>query len=127
MQPTLEQWLARKPKGKAPRKRIRKVSKRRAPQNREYTLRRRAYLLEHPYCEAHKIICEWLWDNDRVAWERAPFGYDGHGPDAEEIHHKKKPKCKYLNDESTWLAVAAWSHRWIEDHKRDARLIGLLD
>lgn len=47
-------------------------------------------------------------------------------PKSSEIHHTKKPKCKYLNDESTWMAVSREGHEWIEHHKSEARELGML-
>jgi len=130
MQPTLEQWLARKPKGKAPRKRIRKMSKRREGANREYAIRRKRYLAEHPTCDAFHTIIGWAarnWKYDELAMNTWYFCVDPTTPPPSvEIHHMKKPKCKYLNDESTWLAVARWSHNFIEQNKSVARDLGLL-
>lgn len=92
------------------------MSKKRARANREYSVRRKAYLAAHPFCEAHESIAHFL---------RWPIGIPI--PQATEIHHMKKPKCKYLNDEGTWLAVSAWAHRWIEDNKSIARRLALLE
>ncbi len=122
---TLEQWLARSPSGRKPKKPIPKVTKKRAKANREYAVRRKAFLEAHPSCEAHGRICEWLHENDKTAWLAAPYNVYRQLRSA-EIHHTRKPKCKYLNDESTWLAVCRWSHLWIEDHKDVARRLGLL-
>jgi len=113
-----------KPKGKAPRRRIPRVTKKRAKQNREYAARRKAYLLAHPYCMARDKIMDYLREeNDLAAYMAAPRGGIWF---SEEVHHTKKPKCKYLNDESTWLAVCSWSHRFIEQNKSVARTLGLL-
>lgn len=89
------------------------MSSKRAKLNKEYSKRRKAYLTRHPYCMAQFVI--WPESMDIVNHYRAT-----------EIHHTRKPKCKYLLDESTWLAVSAIAHRWIEDHKDIAREIGLL-
>lgn len=110
------------PKAKQ-KKQLKKVSKRREGANREYTLRRKAFLWEHPYCFAYGIIA--------AAWrlgegQAIPAHWPKSCPRSEEIHHMRKPKCKYLNDESTWLAVSRWSHEWIESHKSTARKLGLL-
>jgi len=113
-QPTFEEWLKR---GEArPKKRtlLRSVSKKREAQNRIYAKKRKQFLASHPFCMAQDII----------------ELYTGVGPRTHqrsvEIHHMKKPKCKYLNDESTWLAVSRFSHEWIEKNKKTARTLGLL-
>lgn len=115
-------WLERKPAGRKPRKPMPKATKKRAKMNREYTVRRKAYLEAHPGCEAIVRILDHLYDTDRDKWWGSPPTTSR----ATEIHHKKKPKCRYLNDESTWLAVCQWSHRWIEANKSTARQLGLL-
>lgn len=62
MQPSLTDWLARKPSGPKPRKplrrsvRVKKVSKKRGRANREYTVRRKRFLEAHPLCMAHAKI-----------------------------------------------------------------------
>jgi hypothetical protein len=77
------------------------------------------------------VIIGWAarnWKQDEIALETWYSCSDPVTPRASvEIHHKKKPKCKYLNDESTWLAVSSWSHRFIEQHKDIARDLGLLE
>jgi len=47
-------------------------------------------------------------------------------PRSNQIHHSRKPKCKYLNDESTWFACSPEEHEWVESHKGEARSLGLL-
>ncbi len=119
MQPKFSDWLNRKPAGKKARKRIPKVSKKRGVQLGEYRKKRKAFLKENPYCEA-------FWTIVTHTKTMPVIGFYGTGPASVEIHHMKKPKCRYLNDESTWLAVCRWSHDWIEDHKDIARTLGLL-
>lgn len=123
MQPPLSVWLKRRPKGKAPRKRLPRVSTKRQREAATYRLLRAAFLQANPCCQAWKRIIDHLWKND-VPWmvEHAPSP----APHSTEIHHTKKPRCKYLNDISTWLAVSRWSHEWIEQHKNTARALGLL-
>lgn len=120
-QPTLEQWLQRG-RTKKPRKPLKHVSKKRGAANREYAKRRKRYLAEHPKCEAWGRIVDWAIESGWLSFNEVPVA----APQSSEIHHTKKPKCKYLNDESTWLAVSRWSHDWIENHKDIARKIGLL-
>lgn len=66
------------------------------------------------------------WKTDERAMETWYGSEPGCTPRATEIHHTRKPKCKYLNDESTWLAVSRWSHEFIEQNKSVARELGLL-
>lgn len=47
-------------------------------------------------------------------------------PAATEIHHTRKPKATYLNDERTWLAVCREMHEKIEQNKSWARERGYL-
>lgn len=120
-QPTLEQWLQRG-RTQKPRKPLKHVSKKRGAANREYAKRRKAFLAAHPMCQAWPTILHWAMQRPGML-ETLPYMKWFY---SEEIHHTKKPKCKYLNDESTWLAVSRWSHDWIENHKDIARKIGLL-
>jgi len=50
-QPTLEQWLNRKPAGKKPKKSLPRVTKKRAKEVRQYNKRVKVWLTEHPVCE----------------------------------------------------------------------------
>jgi hypothetical protein len=113
---------------------IRKVSKKRAKANAEYSKRRKSFLEAHPICQW------WLKENGwvesgtnnvhlyskncitRNTWHLQDMG----APLSTEIHHMKKPKATYLNDESTWMAVSREGHEWIENHKNLAREKGYL-
>jgi len=111
------------PKGKAPRKRIRKVSKRRERQNREYTVRRKAFLEAHPFCQ--------VWLKRMGFTEQEAFAYSGHFnslhcPRSEEVHHANKRTGDRLNDERYWVAASSAEHRWIHAHPSEARKLGLL-
>ncbi len=105
-------WLNRKPAGRKLRKRIPKVSKKRERENREYSRRRKAYLLAHPNCEAWPVVMQFmpLW----VRWPRSV-----------EIHHVFG-RGKFLLVEETWLAVSREAHDWIHSHPSQARALGLL-
>lgn len=124
-QPTLQEWLNR---GKPTKKRtpMKRIGAKRRKELRIYAKKRKAFLEAHPECMAHGIICSYLWEYDRLSWEKAPWAITTKTIQSTEIHHMKKPKCKYLNDEKTWLAVCRWSHDWIENNKKTARTIGLL-
>jgi hypothetical protein len=110
---------ANAPRTPKQKKRLPRVSKKRRVDSALYAKKRKAFLEGHPYCMAYWTIV--------MSGVPVPvMGFYGNAPATTEIHHTKKPRCKYLNDESTWLAVSAWSHRWIEDHKTAARSLGLL-
>jgi len=120
----LKDWLAHRsalpPKNKG--RGMKKVSDKRKGENRIYTVRRRAYLAEHPYCEAwfsipFKMRLAICFGDHREAMNC---------PRSQEIHHMKKPKQTYFLDENTWLAVSRLAHQFIEDNKSTARQLGLL-
>lgn len=119
---------------------LRRVSSKRAAQLRIYAVKRKVFLGLHP-------LCQWWLSRHgvneaqaRETWydSRRHFIYfqdtNGHTcairagdiPEASEIHHKKKPRSTYLNDESTWMAVSREGHDWIENHKSEARAKGWL-
>ena len=118
----------KKPKVRKP---IRKVGKKRAKSNAEYAKRRKAFLETHPYCwlllMEHGIQESEIDKNGTVEFHRGFNMIRRAVPLATEIHHKKKPKCKYLNDESTWMPVSREGHEWIEANKKLARERGYLE
>jgi hypothetical protein len=100
---------------------IRKVSTKRQRELREYSKKRKAFLLAHPVCQ--------VWQACTFEQRRAIF--DGiekiNFPVLScDIHHMRKPRSTYLNDESTWMAVSRQGHEWIESHKSEARARGWL-
>jgi ribosomal protein S27AE len=107
MIPSFKDWLARKPKGPAPRKRlarkvrVRKVSPKRRQQLGFYRILRKGYLELQPTCER----C---------------------GATATEIHHKKRRLGDMLNQTRHFMATCPECHRWIHMHPREARELGLL-
>ncbi len=116
MQPTLSQWLQRKPAGPKPKKRVRPVSKKRQRDGKTYSLLRAAYLQAHPACQAWRHI---VTAHPEVVGPVAC-------PRSQEIHHKAgRYGGNYLNTD-TWLAVSRWAHRWIHAFPREARKLGLL-
>jgi hypothetical protein len=123
----LEKWLARGKKEKKPRKPLKPRSKKRAKADAEYSARRKRFLAEHPYCELHLMeFVEPLLKSQIGAWALHLCGMDKCVPRSTEIHHMRKPKSKYLNDESTWMAVSREGHEWIENNKSEARKRGYL-
>jgi hypothetical protein len=125
---SFSQWLNRTKSGPKPKRRLPKMSSKRQRENRIYLVKRRAFLEAHPLCQAWATIvfsrhALFVGPNTSVL---EVLSTPVSQPQSTEIHHTKKPKCKYYLDESTWLAVCRWSHRWIEDHKDLARELGLL-
>ncbi len=130
---TLAEWLARKPKGPAPKRPLPRVTPKRAKQNREYSVKRKAFLLAHPYCQ---IALKRLGYSEEDAFEydgNIPIDWDNgsgvvghnHIPRAQEIHHSRG-RGKYFLDESTWLAASRTEHQWAHQHPKEARAIGVL-
>ena len=117
MQPTLKDWLARKPKGKAKRKRIPAMSAKRKGEAREYSRKRKAFLEEHPDCNV------WF-----PAWVQG-MGYWAM-PVCErkstDVHHKAGRLGGNYLDETTWLPVCRACHNWIHTNPNAARALGLL-
>lgn len=101
------------PAGPKPKKRLPKVSKRRAPQNRAYTKLRRLFLSTRFYCEAAPLISK----------AGFPMKYPRH---ATEVHHKHGRIGAWLNATAWWVPVCREAHNWIHSHPKEARELGLL-
>lgn len=82
--------------------RIKKVSKKMAKNNSEYSELRKLFLSKKPMCEAKIHNCT-LKSTD--------------------IHHKKG-RGEYYLDTTTWLSVCRSCHDWIEDNPEDAKELG---
>jgi hypothetical protein len=82
---------------------IRKVSKKRAQQNRQYAKVRLEYLETHPVCEANLQECLKV---------------------ADEIHHRKGRTNDLLCNPEYFLAVCWNCHVWIELHPKEAKELG---
>ena len=94
----------RSPRPKKKGKGIPAMSEKRKVEIRVYTQLRKKFLKQNPMCEAGAFGCT----------KRAT-----------QIHHTKKRGKNYLNVE-TWMPTCAHCHRWIEDHKDQARELGWL-
>lgn len=81
---------------------IRKVSKKRAKENREYAKVRKEYLEDNPNCEANLLGCT---------------------TGATDIHHKKG-RGLFLCDPRHFLAVCRNCHCFIEDNPLEAKEMG---
>lgn len=125
------------------RSRLRAVSKKRAGQFREYSEKRKAYLIANPVCEVWLRLNNWRRSRTGLlgaAWyERASNGgvefaevsatillQNFRAPASTEIHHTNKRRGEMLNDESYWLAVCRENHERIENNKSWARENGFL-
>jgi len=93
---------------------IRRVSKKRMRDMREYSKLRKEFLEKHVNCQAWPVI------RCHLKMHGLP------PPPSTEVHHKAKRGKNYLNTD-TWLAVCRASHEWIENHKNVARQLGLLE
>ena len=80
---------------------LKRRSKKRAAQEREYAQRRQRYLEDHWRCQARAC-------RDCRSW-------------ASEIHHQRGRVGARLLDERYWLAVCRPCHQWIEEHPAEAR------
>lgn len=87
---------------KRPRATLKRVSAKRAKENREYTERRRLFLLDHPWCEVNPL------------------------EPATDVHHRDGREGSLLNREELWMAVSRRSHDWIHQHPNEARNRGWL-
>lgn len=109
---------------------IRRVSKKRAAANAIYSKLRKEFLAKHPYCQwflkYHGIDEKDVTPLGVVVLMLGFTEKEIRIPLSSEIHHMKKPKCKYLNDMSTWMAVSRQGHEWIENNKSQAREMGML-
>lgn len=82
---------------------IRKVSKKRAKQLREYSKLRKEFLAKHPHCE--------IFENDCTR-------------KATEIHHMNKREGERLLDTAWWLPACRSCHQFITDRPACARASG---
>lgn len=91
-----------------PKKKIRRFTSKREALKRIYAIRRRDFLIEHPWCA-------WgLKQNPPVRIR------------SEEIHHTRGRIGRLLTEEKYWLAVSAAGHDWIHNNMDAARRLGLL-
>ena len=105
---TMTQYSGLKRTGTLKRSPLRRVSKKRAKENRLYNVLRTEYLQLHTNCK----VCE----------------NQGHVPvrKATEIHHMNKRFGSRLNDMTMWLPVCHACHMAIEADKKNAREVGYL-
>lgn len=82
---------------------VRKVSKKRAKENREYAKVRKEYLEENPNCEANLAGCSYV---------------------ATDIHHMKGRCGSLLTDVRHFRALCRNCHCFIEENPLEAKLMG---
>lgn len=82
---------------------MRKLSKKRERQYRDYSKVRKEFLLENPYCAARIPGCM---------------------IEATEVHHKKGKIEGLLVDTDNFLAVCRSCHNYIEGHPNEAKEMG---
>lgn len=114
------QPLINVPREKKAKRAIPKVTKKRAAMNREYSVLRKHFLAENPWCQVwmmeHGLTLEWVtFMNGIVRIKGEPTRV----PYSTEVHHVKG-RGKYLLDTNTWLAVSEESHRWIHANPKIA-------
>ena len=86
-----------------PNKPINKISDKQAKLNAAYTVLRKQFLKDNPYCKACLPGCTFI---------------------ATEVHHKKG-RGEFMLDTSTWLPSCHNDHVWIELDPVEAKILGL--
>ena len=125
MQPKLADWLVRGSKPKKVRKPLRRtrllrgstpvkrVSKKRARENRIYTVKRKAFLEANQMCQLSGPLIS--------------AGVEPHCTfETTEVHHMCRRLGGNYLDERTWAATCATCHRYVETHAKLARTLGLI-
>jgi len=84
---------------------LKRVSKKRAKENTTYTLLRRVFLIERPYCEIFEHGCT---------------------RKSTDVHHMNHREGKKLNMREWWLPACRTCHDWVRDHPKLARDKGFL-
>lgn len=97
----MKRSLLKRSKSQLKRSPLKKVSRHRESQNREYSKLRKVFLETCPPCPVT-------------------------GGVATEIHHTNHREGKLLNDVSQWLGVSLGGHRYIHSHPKEARENGWL-
>ncbi len=106
---TLAEWLVRGEKPKKVRKPLPRVTPKRAKQNREYSVRRKAFLGVNRICCAGPMLG---WNNCSMR--------------SDDVHHRAGRLGGNFLNESTWIAVCRSCHDYIHTHPKEARSLGLL-
>lgn len=99
------------------RSRIAPVSNKRAAENRDYSVARREYLAEHPYCE----LCVPI-----KAYPHDPPLFEIRPQLANQIHHYRGRVGRLLTDKRFFRAACQDCHEWVGKNGAQARRIGVL-
>ncbi len=101
---------------------------------------RREYLKAHPLCQitlarfridekevlsrflSGPRLCDQFWFDRTEGDKRVAYPI----PYATQIHHRNKSNGRRRNIQEFWMSAASIPHRWVEQHKDEARAIGLL-
>lgn len=109
---------------------IRRVSKKRAKENREYSKLRKEWLELHPYCQA-TIKLYGLDEEEVIRWGGLVLAtlnrHEIVVPRATEIHHVGRRRGAMLCDVSKFMAVCRDMHLRIHAEPSWAKENGLLD
>jgi hypothetical protein len=115
---------------------IRRVSKKRQRDMREYARLRKEFLEENPVDQIWLAEHGFKMTRDPMTgWYETVHGIcysvnellsDLRAPHATEVHHRAKRGKNYLNV-STWLALGRENHERVEQNKSWARAQGFLD
>lgn len=122
---------------------VRRISSSRQIDRRIYNRRRKAYIEAHPFCQIyiaqHRLNeAEVIRNNGTAAIHTKCsksatrlYGvtdgvYTIQVPLANQIHHRNKADHERLLLEDYWMSAGTVGHRWAEDHKDEARKIGVL-
>jgi hypothetical protein len=84
---------------------LRKVSPKRAGENRQYALLRKVFLIEKPYCEVFETCCT---------------------RKSTDVHHVNHREGKRLLDRRDWLSCCRACHEFLHQHPTYARKAGFL-
>jgi hypothetical protein len=117
-------------------RRMRQVSPRRARENARYRRLEAKYLADHPLCQIflarHRIDEATVLSVYYDLYARYPgsviaTAWNGLNiPQSTQVHHRNKRDRTRLNRMEYWMAGSAGEHQWTEDHKDEARAIGIL-
>lgn len=88
-----------------PRAGLKRVSSKRAKENRIYTERRKAFLIAHPFCQIRMGDCTDL---------------------AMDIHHAAGRAGSFLLNERWWFSTCRNCHDWCHQHSNTARELGFI-
>jgi hypothetical protein len=91
---------------------MRTASKERAKQLRAYSKRLKSWKREHPHCAACERLAIWRPGRHVIRLTA-------------DCHHIRGRNGELLLDERWWLPVCSWCHRFITEHGRLARQLGL--